>query len=102
MEPDTLQCKNPQHPLANRHTMRCIKETPEYFVFGCQACLDINHVESIQVKTRARVRQEIRQSLDKQGRLLKAMPPRLRRMVMDDSLRKRKDPIDEHYSRPTS
>ena len=83
----TLECKNPSHPLGAPRQMRCIREDSECFVFGCDACMDINKVQSIQVKTRSWVKQEARRSLDARGQLLKSAPPRVRKFIMDESLR---------------
>lgn len=84
----SLECKNPCHPSGASKAMTCIKEAPEYFVFGCQSCMDVNRVQSIQVKTRSWVRQEARRSLASRGQLLNALPPKVRKYVMDEALRR--------------
>jgi len=83
-----LQCQNPCHPSGAPKEMVCVKEDPEYFVFACKACMEINRVQSIQVKTRTWVKQEARRGLEARGQLLKSLPPKIRKVVMDESLRK--------------
>lgn len=88
MQASQLECKNPCHPPgASKKSMICVKEHPEYFVFACRMCMEVNRVQSIQVKTREWVKQETRKSLAARNLLLKAMPPKVRKFIMDESQR---------------
>lgn len=84
---DRPECKNPSHPPGmSRKSMVCSRETAEYLVFFCKTCLEVRHLESIQVKTRARYKQEIRRRLASEGRLPIGPPKVIRRVGMDESL----------------
>lgn len=83
-----LLCQNPHHPPGvPRGTMTCINETETSYVFGCQACMDIRRLESIQVKTKSRYRREVRRQLAQNGQLLQNRPAVNRKFNMDESLR---------------
>lgn len=83
-----LNCQNPHHPPGvPRNTMVCINETPVAYVFGCEACLTIRRLQSIQVKTKALYRREVRRQLAKSGQLLTSRPAVNRKFQMDESLR---------------
>lgn len=45
-------CRSPQHPTSNRDTMILVEETPSHYCFACIACKDINHVLSVQIRTK--------------------------------------------------
>lgn len=80
-------CKNPHHPVGmSRDSMVCSRESVEHFVFYCKTCLEVKHLQSIQVKTRARYREEVRRKLASEGRLPTGPPPIVRRTRMDESM----------------
>lgn len=89
---DFLLCQNPHHPPeSSRRSMACVKETSQFCVFQCLACLRIRGLNSTQVKTRSRFKREVRADLARQGRLLTSAPPVIRKFAMDESLRPGKD-----------
>jgi formate hydrogenlyase subunit 6/NADH:ubiquinone oxidoreductase subunit I len=81
------ECRNPDHPGANRNTMVCAEEREDCFVFYCKTCRDVLKVQAIQVKTKAWLRDRSRRDMAAQNRLLEAPPPRMNRIDMDSSLR---------------
>ena len=84
--PKLPECKNPDHPGPNRNTMVCAEERQDCFVFYCKLCADCK-IQSIQVKTKAAMRDASRKDLAKRNMLLKAPPPRMKQINMDSSLR---------------
>jgi hypothetical protein len=65
-----IPCKNPQHPDGtSKFTMVLVQDKPTEEVWACKACMDINRVYSIQVKTKRKYQQHVRGELRKQGRL---------------------------------
>jgi hypothetical protein len=80
-------CKNPDHPEGkSRDSMVCAQETDTYFVFFCQTCATVKKIKSIQVRTRAAFKREVRQQLIREGRVMKGPPPMIRRTRMDESM----------------
>jgi hypothetical protein len=84
--PKLPECKNPDHLGKNRNTMVCSEERQDCFVFYCKLCAEYN-IQSIQVKTKAAMRDASRRDLEKRNMLLKAPPPRMKQINMDSSLR---------------
>lgn len=83
-----LNCQNPHHPPGvPRGTMLCVNETETSYVFGCEACMNIRKLESIQVRTKSRYRRDVRSQLSKEGKLITSRPPINRKFTMDESLR---------------
>lgn len=68
-------CDNPQHPSSLPRRMIFLQYKDFAYVFGCQACRDVNHKLSIRVMTDQFYRREVRKQLGKEGRLLTAPPP---------------------------
>jgi hypothetical protein len=75
--PDTAlpNCDNPQHPSALPRRMAFLQHRDHAWVFGCQACKDVNQKLSVRVMTDQFYRREVRRQLAKEGRLLIAPPP---------------------------
>jgi len=67
-------CENPQHPQGLPRRMIFLQYKDFAYVFGCQACKDVNRKLSIRVMTDQFYRREVRKSLAAQGRLLTAPP----------------------------
>lgn len=59
------KCQSPTCPNPSR--MIFLEETPEHFVFGCEACKDINKVLSVQVRTKRHGMALARQRADLRG-----------------------------------
>jgi hypothetical protein len=74
--PDTAlpDCTNPQHPSALPRRMIFLQYRDNAYVFGCQACRDVNHRLSIRVLTDQFYRREVRRQLAREGRLLFGLP----------------------------
>ena len=70
-------CDNPQHPRGLPRRMIFLQYRDHAYVFGCQACRDVNHKLSVRVMTDQFYRREVRRSLAKSGGLLTA-PPSIR------------------------
>lgn len=65
-----IPCKNPQHPAgADRYSMVLFKDSPTEEAWACKACLDINHVYSVQVKTKPEFQRHVRKELRAKGML---------------------------------
>ncbi len=65
-----IPCKNPQHPEGtDRYSMVLFKDTPTEEAWACKACLDINRVYSVQVKTKTAFRRAVRRDLAAKGLL---------------------------------
>jgi hypothetical protein len=71
------ECRNPGHPSPNRATMICAEERDDCFIFYCKLCADLK-VQSVQVRTKANLRNQTRRDLMKRNQLLQAPAPRLR------------------------
>jgi hypothetical protein len=71
---DSPDCKNPEHPAGASKKMIFLTHKDHARIFGCQACWDRNHVQSVQVITDPDYQQEVRRQLAAQGRLL-TQPP---------------------------
>ena len=67
-------CDNPQHPPSHPRKMKFLQYKDFAYVFGCQACRDVNRKLSVRVMTDQFYRREVRKSLAAQGRLLTAPP----------------------------
>ena len=65
----SVVCTNPQHPAGMSREMIFLQEKDRAFVFGCQACRDVNHKLSIRVMTDPRFKREVRADLARQGKL---------------------------------
>ena len=95
----SVECTNPQHPSGMSREMIFLQEKDHAFVFGCQACRDINHKLSIRVMTDPRFKREVRKELARQGRLTERPKPVQPRMTAppktdftwDDMKRRSKD-----------
>lgn len=81
------ECRNPDHPGSDRHTMVCAEEREDCFVFYCKTCRDVLGVQAIQVKTKAWLRDKSRRELAAQNGLLSAPPPKFRSLNMDAKMR---------------
>lgn len=68
------QCSNPQHPRGLPTRMIFLQYRDNAYVFGCQACKDVNRKLSVRVMTDQFFRREVRRQLGKEGRLLTAPP----------------------------
>ena len=69
-------CANPQHPPSLPRRMIFLQYRDHAYVFGCQACKDVNRKLSVRVMTDQFFKREVRKQLGKEGRLLTAPPPR--------------------------
>jgi len=70
-------CTNPQHPYGLPRRMQFLQYRDNSYVFGCQACKDVNRKLSVRVMTDQFFKREVRRQLKKEGRLLTA-PPQVR------------------------
>ena len=68
-------CTNPQHPIGLPRRMIFLQYKDYAYVFGCQACKDVNRKLSVRVMTDQFFRREVRRQLTAEGRLLTALPP---------------------------
>ena len=68
-------CDNPQHPPSLPRRMIFLQYRDNAYVFGCQACKDVNHKLSVRVMTDQFFKREVRKKLAKEGRLLTGPPP---------------------------
>jgi hypothetical protein len=68
-------CDNPQHPQGLPRRMNFLQYRDNAYVFGCQACKDVNRKLSVRVMTDQFYRREVRRSLAASGGLLNAPPP---------------------------
>lgn len=68
-------CANPQHPRGLPTRMIFLQHKDHAWVFGCQACKDVNRKLSVRVLTDQFYKREVRRALAKEGRLLMAPPP---------------------------
>ena len=93
-------CTNPQHPPALPRRMDFLQYTDHSYVFGCQACKDVNRKLSVRVMTDQFYRREVRKQLAAEGRLLTGPPvtrqPQMRRQKpttigWDDQKRRSRD-----------
>jgi hypothetical protein len=66
--------------------MLFLEEKAGMVVFACQACKDVNKVQSVQVITLPALRAQVREDLRRQGRLLTAPPKVRRKLTMDEAL----------------
>jgi hypothetical protein len=82
-------CTNPQHPAGLPRKMRFLQYRDSAYVFGCQACRDVNRKLSIRVLTDQYLRRKTRQSLVSAGRVLTA--PLRRRPVSPYELDRRRE-----------
>jgi hypothetical protein len=80
------QCRNPHHPSPDRDTMVCAEERADCFIFYCKVCAE-HKIESVQVKTKAWLRDASRRELARKNQLLRAPPPRMKQVNMDSTLR---------------
>lgn len=65
----TLACRNPHHPPdLPKRSMVCVRETREHAVFMCHNCSVGRRLESIQVKTSAWLKSEVRKQLKREGK----------------------------------
>jgi hypothetical protein len=64
-------CTNPQHPRGLPTRMIFLQYRDNAYVFGCQACRDVNHRLSIRVLTDQFYRREVRKTLAASGQLLR-------------------------------
>ena len=69
-------CDNPQHPASLPRRMIFLQYRDNAYVFGCQACKDVNRKLSVRVMTDQFYRREVRRSLAQSGGLLTAPPSR--------------------------
>ena len=67
-------CDNPEHPPSLPRRMLFLQYRDNAYVFGCQACKDVNRKLSVRVMTDEFFRREVRKQLAKEGRLLTAPP----------------------------
>lgn len=72
-------CANPQHPHGMPRRMQFLQYRDNAYVFGCQACKDVNHKMSIRVMTDTFFKREVRRQLGKDGRLLQGPMQKRRR-----------------------
>lgn len=79
------ECRNPDH-IGPKNTMACAEERQDCFIFYCTTCKD-RGIQSVQVKTRAYLRDASRRELARKNQLLKAPPPRMKQINMDSALR---------------
>jgi len=68
------ECTNPQHPRGFSARMTFLQFKDNAYVFGCQACKDVNRKMSVRVMTDSFFRREVRKQLAREGRLLTAPP----------------------------
>ncbi len=68
-------CSNPQHPPGLPRRLAFLQYKDHAYVFGCQACKDVNRKLSVRVMTDQFYRREVRRTLAREGRLLTAPPP---------------------------
>ena len=68
-------CDNPQHPAGKPRRMTFLQYRDNAYVFGCQACKDVNRKLSVRVMTDQFFRREVRKQLGKEGKLLTGPPP---------------------------
>ena len=74
-------CTNPQHPVGMPRQMDFLQYKDNAYVFGCQACKDVNHKLSVRVMTDQFFKREVRKQLASEGRLLTG-PPQARQPQM--------------------
>lgn len=69
--PDTAlpNCDNPQHPRGLPTRMIFLQYRDNAYVFGCQACKDVNKKLSVRVMTDQFFKREVRKKLESEGRL---------------------------------
>lgn len=79
-------CSNPQHPVGLPRRMMFLQYKDHAYVFGCQACKDVNRKLSVRVMTDQFYRREVRKQLVKDGRALKGPMRRRERSPLEIGL----------------
>jgi hypothetical protein len=64
-------CNNPQHPPSLPRRMIFLQYRDHAYVFGCQACRDVNRRLSVRVMTDQFYKREVRKTLAARGQLLR-------------------------------
>jgi hypothetical protein len=76
-------CDNPQHPPSMPRRMIFLQYRDNAYVFGCQACRDVNHKLSVRVMTDQFFKREVRKKLASEGRLLQGPVRRRERSMLE-------------------